>query len=360
MKIIPNSLALLVLCACSAVPFNAQADKLNGTFIASDGCEAFKSIRKGSNPGKVRLQSGKRYKVVKKNKSKASHYQVEIPGIKTPLRWVSVSCGALKSGSFEADRADAKRDTAKSTTVKAQPKASEPKVAAKPKESLFSSLFKKSGRKAKPGDYLLALSWQPGFCSGNRNKRECRNARNSDISASAFSLHGLWPQPRSNVYCGVSSKDKTIDKRSRWDRLKALKLSRSTKNALQQAMPGFASNLQRHEWIKHGTCYGTDADTYYRDSMRLQSELNLGPLDELFVKSRGKKLTLRTVQATITKHFGIGAGKRVAIRCGKSGQINELWLALRGDISGGDSLKTLLKRGKAPRSNCKSGTVRGY
>ena len=354
MKIIPNTLVLLTLCVGGAFPFAAQADKLNGTFIASDGCEAFKSIRKGSNPGKVRLQSGKRYKVLRKNKTKATHYQVEIPGIKTPLRWVSISCGALKSGSFEADRVDAKRSTA------AKPKANTDEPAAKPKTSLFSSLFKTSGRKAKPGDYLLALSWQPGFCSANRRKRECRNARNSDLSASAFSLHGLWPQPRSNVYCGVSSQDKTIDKRSRWDRLKALKLSRSTKNALQQAMPGFASNLQRHEWIKHGTCYGTDAETYYQDSMRLQKELNLGPLDELFVKSRGKKLTLRTIQATITKHFGIGAGKRVAMRCGKRGQINELWLALRGDISGGDSLKTLLKRGKAPRSNCQSGTVQGY
>jgi len=48
---------------------------------------------------------------------------------------------------------------------------------------------------------LLAISWQNAFCQTHQNRRECRNVKPSAYSASHFTLHGLWPQPRSKVNC---------------------------------------------------------------------------------------------------------------------------------------------------------------
>ena len=42
-------------------------------------------------------------------------------------------------------------------------------------------------------------------------------------------------------------------------------------------MPGIASCLDRHEWIKHGTCSGLDADCYFADTLRLAAAVQATP-----------------------------------------------------------------------------------
>ncbi len=79
----------------------------------------------------------------------------------------------------------------------------------------------------------------------------------------------LWPQPKNNIYCDVSSTVYYLDKHKQWHSLPDLGLNEGIKKDLQKVMPGFSSNLHKHEWIKHGTCYGTDANTYYEDAMDL-------------------------------------------------------------------------------------------
>ena len=56
-------------------------------------------------------------------------------------------------------------------------------------------------------------------------------------------------------------------------------LSPDTRAALDKAMPGTQSVLERHEWIKHGTCYpaGT-AEQYFKDELRLAAEVNASPV----------------------------------------------------------------------------------
>jgi len=206
---------------------------------------------------------------------------------------------------------------------------------------------------------LLALSWQPGFCATHQSKTECKRANSSSVSAKQLSLHGLWPQPRNNAYCGVSDADKAIDRRGRWDLLKPLQLTPQTAKALNVAMPGYASLLQRHEWIKHGTCYSKDAETYYKDSIRLTNEFNDSAVDELIAKSKGKTLSLKSIRASIAKSFGAQAASRVALRCDRKNQITELWIGLKGNAASG-SIKSLMTAGKAPSSNCQSGKVAKY
>jgi len=64
---------------------------------------------------------------------------------------------------------------------------------------------------------LLALSWHNAFCETHRYKKECKNARNRGN----FTLHGLWPQPKGKVYCGVPRLfQKNVGKRLRIEQVR--------------------------------------------------------------------------------------------------------------------------------------------
>ena len=293
------------------------SEKLDGTFTLTKSCTAYSSIRKQSNP--IKLNAGDTYKVVAKNKPSPSHYRIVVSVSRSQNNWIAVDCGKLDG--------------------QAAPVAN---------SSVGSNK-----------DYLLALSWQPGFCLTHGSKKECKSGDSRSYSASHLSLHGLWPQPRDNAYCGVSETDRSIDRRGRWDQLKPLKLSSNTKKELTQAMPGFVSLLQRHEWVKHGTCYSKTAEEYYVDSVHLTKQINLTSLDEMITKNKGKKITLSEIQKTIAESVGKQAASRVALRCGRKNQITELWIGLRGDVKK-TPIDKLMAQGKAPQSNCKSGLVARY
>jgi len=196
---------------------------------------------------------------------------------------------------------------------------------------------------------LLALSWHNAFCETHRYKKECKNARNRGN----FTLHGLWPQPKGKVYCGVPKRYVIADREGRWQQLPEPKLSFETRTGLTEVMPGSASNLHRHEWIKHGTCYGTDAETYFTHTVNLVQELRKSTVARLFLKNVGKRLRIEQVRRAFDQSFGPGSGSRVELRC-KRGFITEVWLHLgRSDRT----LTRALSEGSTVNSRCRYGIV---
>jgi ribonuclease T2 len=188
---------------------------------------------------------------------------------------------------------------------------------------------------------LLAISWQNAFCQTHQRKRECRNIKSSAYSASHFTLHGLWPQPRNRVNCKGSSK---------------IWLEKALYSDLLASMPAAKSGLHKHEWKKHGTCYGKSADKYFEDSISLLKQINNSNVQKLFEKNIGKKLTLQQVQQSFNKSFGKGTGRKVKMMCTK-GLITELQINLAGEISPKESISTLLKGAKNAKGGCRSGKV---
>ena len=204
---------------------------------------------------------------------------------------------------------------------------------------------------------LLTLSWHNAFCETHRYKKECKRSMFSfgrpHYSEKHFVLHGLWPQPKNKLYCGVEKHYVSLDKHKQWNRLPNLELNVETRKRLQKFMPGYASSLHKHEWIKHGTCYGTDANRYYEDSIRMVEQVNDSKVGDLFKKHIGKRVTLHQVRSAFDRSFGVGSGKRVELKC-DDGLITELWLHLG---SGNNTLGTLLKQGKQTRSHCQGGSI---
>ena len=173
------------------------------------------------------------------------------------------------------------------------------------------------------------------------------------FGAFEFVLHGLWPQPRNNAYCNVSKKQVGMDKNKQWNRLDKLDLNSSTRTRLSRLMPGYSSNLHKHEWVKHGTCYGTSADVYYDDAMNLLTQVNESKVQQYFKQNIGRTIKLDDIRKVFDKEFGTGAGKHVTMNCRK-GLVTELWLHLG---NGSSELKELFKSGERPRSRCQKGRV---
>jgi len=226
------------------------------------------------------------------------------------------------------------------------------------KEPEITEHTKKYEKVSGPHNLLLALSWQNAFCETHRKRKEChrnvfsfgtQGARKHD-----FVLHGLWPQPADNTYCHVPQTLISLDKHRQWNRLPEPTMDAALKKALQKVMPGVSSKLHRHEWIKHGSCYGSDAAHYFSDAVVLTEQFNRSRAARFFADNAGSQVTLAQVRFAVNRSFGTGAGKRVELRC-RNGLITELWLHL-GKANEAD-LSAMLRKGKEVHSKCRYGII---
>ena len=273
---------------------------LSGAFTATKTCPAYQSISRQTNPGNATIQPGQSYTLLAANKSPPTHLRIEIPGASPAQRWVEIACGTS------------------------------PALTAQVPERTTPPAYRGT-------QYILAVNWQPAFCELNSRTRECRDQRPNSFEATNFTLHGLWPQPRGNEYCDVSNRDRIASQDGRWRDLPLLDLTPAQRHELDEVMPGSLSGLDRHEWVKHGSCYDGDERDYYGAALDLMLALNTSEVADLFASNIGRRLTLGDIRAAFDRAFGDGAGSRVAMDCAEDGNrtlITELRIALTGGISG--------------------------
>lgn len=212
----------------------------------------------------------------------------------------------------------------------------------------------------------LALTWQPAFCQRSRNRKrpECK-ALNGGLrpeAAKAWSIHGLWPQPNGTAYCGVPVADVLADLRRNWGDLPAPEVDMTTLGALGTAMPGAESDLDRHEWIKHGTCHGDagGADGYFDDTLQLLDVINASEVGRFMAENIGKRIETDDLRAAFDAAFGPGVGERVSVKCSGRGDdalISEILVSMRGKITPTASLAALIAAAPVTNSRCDGGTV---
>lgn len=315
------SLRLLMLEALLLFTSSVLAfEPLQGQWLARDNCPAVQSIKKGSNPGEVRLSAGQHYAVSGRNAPGGRYLQVRVSGTQPELRWVDESCGTLEDGARAEEGA------------------------------------------ALEARYLLAAGWQPAFCESRPNKTECRNQSGLGPDATHFSLHGLWPQPESKAYCGVADRDRAFDKRGAWERLPEPRISESTRRRLAIAMPGVASYLERHEYSKHGSCFPGSADEYFRTAVGLLDQLNGSRLQAAMATYLGREVRADALRQAFEQSFGPGTGQALSIHCvgdidTRRTLISELRVSLQGALTDTSRLRDVLDLSAGGRDDCEQGIV---
>lgn len=293
----------------------------SGTFIAREACPATRSIHGGPSAGDAAVEPGKSYPLVGKNKPNATHYLIEVEGADPLRHWIAVDCGSINGA----------------------------QTAGGGKGSPLRDSFN-----------LLAVSWQPAFCEEHQNKTECASQTPNRFDATNFTLHGLWPQPRGAQYCSVASSYIELDKRGEWDRLPPVALSEATSASLSRVMPGTMSHLERHEWIKHGTCFQSaqTQEAYFARAVALVSQLNASRVRDLFAENIGGTITAEQIKQAFDESFGAGAGDRVQVSCpGSRRSIVEMTIGLVGEIGEAPSLAELIAAAPTTRIGCPSGAV---
>lgn len=311
---------------------------LDGFLQATSACAATPAIRSPNNPGDVRLKPGTTYRILAENRAGGTHYLLITPGASPEKRWVEKTCGTLASS---ADN----------------PAVAEPGGVA-PAPAARGGAPARTDRRMSGSRMIVAMNWQPAFCETSGSP-ECTSQTANRFDASNFALHGLWPQPRGREFCGVSSRLREADEGD-WTALPAPELSAATKRALDEAMPGTRSGLDRHEWLRHGTCYGTDAEEYFQDSLEVLKAVNASDVRRLFADRVGRNVTRDEVRAAFDRSFGAGAGDRVRLTCRRDGGrelVSEITLGLSGDIRPDADLSPLILAAPEARGGCSGGLV---
>jgi ribonuclease T2 len=316
--------AILALSAAIVGPAWAF-EPMDGCFVATAVCPAVSSISTASNPGGIATEVDRAYELLGANRAdEPSHFQIRITAADPRDRWVETGCGEVVAA---CDLPDAP-----------------PPPPPSPRGESTSS------------GYVLAASWQPAFCQIHRSKTECQTQTEARFDSAHFTLHGLWPQPRANVYCGVSRELRTDAEAGRWSDLPPLELTDETRADLDVVMPGTQSDLQRHEWIKHGTCYSDTAEEYYVESLQLMNQLNASPVRVLFAARIGERVTADELRAAFDQAFGADAGDRVEMAC-SGGLITELRIHLDGAITETTRFAELIAAANPVRGGCTGGRV---
>lgn len=205
---------------------------------------------------------------------------------------------------------------------------------------------------------ILAVSWQPGFCEIRPKRRECEGQTAARYDATHFSLHGLWPMRK--TYCGVAADMRARDRKGDWLDLPHLAVAEETAARLSVVMPGTQSGLDRHQWLRSGTCQGVTAQDYFAVQLRLLDELNASAVRTLFSDRLGAEVTEAEVKQAFDTSFGKGAGDRVRMRCQTAGTrtvITGLTLGLAGDVAATSGLSALMLAAAATDFKCARGVV---
>lgn len=202
---------------------------------------------------------------------------------------------------------------------------------------------------------LLVVTWGPALCKVDPPNPGCRSGHVSSLGP-AFILHGLWPQPPTQQFCGVPKGGQSTS-------LPELKLPRDVQTNLQSMMSD-ADVMAPHEWSAHGTCSGLSPADYFGIATRLTEQVT-AVLNPVFRKAEGDHVSLSTVRDRFNAAFGGQAGDRVGMNCreaGGSGMIvYEVHLSLPpvADLqtASNASLGELLDKGPTILAGCRRGLV---
>ena len=273
-------------------------------------CPAWSDPSHKNTRSSIRLKPGKKYRVLDRRKG---YLLLQINKPFPTKRWVQKSCVSLDG----ATKADSSNQSTSNNDLQS----------------------------------LLVLSWHNSFCESHPNRKECRPMHNS--ASNRLVLHGLWPQPRSRVYCGVSKRLEMLDRQHRWRALPSIDYPPTLRKLLKRYFPGYLSGLDRHEWIKHGTCYSQSPRRYFHDALNLTAEVDLSLIGDYLRANIGQRVRLRDLRRLFARSFGAKNGSKLTMKC-RRGLLSEIVISLRGR---GDELEPLLQNAPSLPSRCYEGIV---
>jgi ribonuclease T2 len=185
--------------------------------------------------------------------------------------------------------------------------------------------FESSGERSS----WLVLTWGPSLCRAEPTNAGCQSGH-VEAQGSTWLLHGLWPQPVDNQYCGVPRGIAERARDMKGSDMPSVDVGGDVRTTLQSMMSD-ESSLVPHEWYAHGTCSGVSPDEFFSDAAALTAQART-VLDPMFTEAQGGRIQLSAVQDRFDQEYGASAGDRVRLSCrnvtGEGGVVYELQISL--------------------------------
>lgn len=178
--------------------------------------------------------------------------------------------------------------------------------------------------------YTLALTWHAGFCQTRRQPpRECREPALLEGTGAGFVLHGLWPSLPERFA------DEGVTRRRWWSQGCFLERPRADggfcrahapfafaaplDDALDRAMPGRASCLDRYQYAKHAACLALPAAPYFATAVALLETVNASAFVDFLLIHRGGEVGRNDLIGAFEAAFGEGTGRALSLHCAGRG-----------------------------------------
>ncbi len=301
---------------------HSLAEPVSGTFTAVSACDAYKSFNKGTNPGLIKTTPGTEYDAFEINNKDMEWVRINVPGINEPLRWVSGECGTKNLKSGKTDHGDGDKTTQCST-------------------------------KNQHDSYVLALTWQPGFCkhfSYGGKKPECDAIKQGSLIVNHMTIHGLWPNKKA---CGTRYGNCGGPK---------LDLEESTVSKLAPWMPNFLYEqaFGTYEWNKHGTCQNLSDDDYFMTALQLVQTVDASVVGSYIKSHAGEEMSINEFFTTVKNIYGPEVADRIMLVCTGGRYLQEIRINLALDFKCDPDL-SVMTRGAvqtgAKQNGCKGDMV---
>lgn len=203
--------------------------------------------------------------------------------------------------------------------------------------------------------YVLALSWQSGFCETygyKSHKPECQSDPGGH-AAYHLVLHGLWPNQSE---CGLQYNFcKSVSKAHFCD-YEPVTLDFMAMLALTTWMPSYTygSCLERHEWNKHGTCQLLSSSDYFLLATHLTEEAD-NQINLFLINHLGQWVSRENLITYIAQQLDLKNKRLIYLGC-KDNILVDIYISLPAEISNDKSLLELLKNSTVMQSNSRCGS----
>ncbi len=205
---------------------------------------------------------------------------------------------------------------------------------------------------------LLVVTWAPSLCAVEQSNPGCRSGHVGAMGPTLM-LHGLWPQPRTEQFCGAPRGGDGGDAD-----LSSLNLPQNLQTNLQSMMSD-VDVMAPHEWKAHGTCSGVTPTEYFTTAVSLTEQV-VKILDPVFTAARGGHVSLNAIRDRLAADVGDNAGERVGLDChevkGAGVVAYEVHVSLPPvpelkSASGDVLLKDVITKGPPIAAGCRRGSV---
>ena len=187
--------------------------------------------------------------------------------------------------------------------------------------------------------YTLALTWQPGFCLLH-GQNTCKS---DQPQTPLIGLHGLWASRPSDLI--KNHQDVTIW----WKKgcsiyadaapmptVPALSSGLSTR--LSSVVAHLPSDLVAHEYAKHASCFGMNAEQFFTVAATLRDRFAALPASTQITAKAGQVISKSELQTLIQTDTGPLPEKGLQFQCNKDSTgrmvLAQLWFTLKPEKLG--------------------------